>query len=71
MSTNDHGPRRVYSLAELGARCGCTRSAAQGWARRPDFPAPDVQLGVAYGWEWPTFVAWAAEHRPDLLGGLT
>lgn len=62
---------RYYTLAELGARCGCTRSAAQGWTRRPDFPPPDVQLGVAYGWSWPTFVAWAGEHRPDLLDGLT
>lgn len=62
---------RYHTLAELGQRCGCTRSAAQGWARRPDFPAPDVQLGAAHGWAWETFESWAAEHRPDLLGGLT
>lgn len=62
---------RYYTLAEVAAAYGYTRSAAQGWARRPDFPAPDVQLGAAYGWAWETFESWAAEHRPDLLGGLT
>lgn len=62
-------PRRLYTLAQLAAAHGMTRSAAQAWARRADFPAPDAMIGPASGWELGTFQAWAREHRPDLLEG--
>lgn len=58
---------RYYTLAEVAAAYGYTRSAAQAWTRRGDFPEPRVIVGNTPGWALEDVAHWAARYRPDIL----
>ena len=58
---------RYYTLAEVAAAYGYTRSAAQAWTRRGDFPEPRVIVGNTPGWALEDVAQWAARYRPDIL----
>ena len=58
---------RYHTLAEVARAYGYTRSAAQAWARRDDFPAPRVTVGNTPGWALEDVNQWAARYRPDIL----
>lgn len=58
---------RYHTLAEVAAAYGYTRSAAQAWSRRDDFPDPRVIVGNTPGWSLEDVNQWAARYRPDIL----
>ena len=54
----------VVALAEIADRFGISKTSAQKWTARPDFPEPLSELQSGRVWLWADVIAWAKTWEP-------
>lgn len=54
----------LVGSTKIAERLGVSPQRVNGWAQRPDFPAPAYSLPTGRVWDWAKIESWAREHRP-------
>jgi predicted DNA-binding transcriptional regulator AlpA len=57
-------PDDLVGLAEVAAMLKTSRTQANRWTRRPDFPEPLARLRATPVWRADDVKAWAKEQKP-------
>jgi len=53
----------LVGLSEISYRAGVGVDEVAVWATNPDFPDPEVQLGIGAVWVWGPVHHWLREHH--------
>ena len=60
----DQKPDDLVGLAEVAAMLNTSRTQANRWTRREDFPEPIVRLRATPVWQADDVKAWAKQRKP-------